>query len=162
MKSRTRSSRTRTHHSPEIPRASCREKRTERKLDVRPLFWSAALGCSVFLLAVAEIVRGEDLLVSSSIACTRLAIGSRSLARRDLLMRPRFRSDREDWVQRVVADGHAICILPERSPTVQGLVTRPIDGFVLEREVVIATVSGSTATVEIRNIAQLAARYEWN
>ncbi|HHJ4583101.1 TPA: LysR family transcriptional regulator, partial [Citrobacter freundii] len=72
------------------------------------------------------------------------------------------RSDREDWVQRVVADGHAICILPERSPTVQGLVTRPIDGFVLEREVVIATVSGSTATVEIRNIAQLAARYEWN
>ncbi|BCK64571.1 hypothetical protein KAM330_35600 [Aeromonas hydrophila] len=83
-------------------------------------------------------------------------------ARRDLLMRPRFRSDREDWVQRVVADGHAICILPERSPTVQGLVTRPIDGFVLEREVVIATVSGSTATVEIRNIAQLAARYEWN
>ncbi|KJX28837.1 hypothetical protein SG76_23345 [Enterobacter hormaechei subsp. steigerwaltii] len=28
--------------------------------------------------------------------------------------------------------------------------------------IVIATVSGSTATVEIRNIAQLAARYEWN
>jgi hypothetical protein len=32
----------------------------------------------------------------------------------------------------------------------------------LEREVVIATVSGSAATVEIRKIAQLAARYEWN
>jgi hypothetical protein len=26
-------------------------------------------------------------------------------------MRPRFRTEREDWVQRVVADGHAIHIL---------------------------------------------------
>jgi LysR family hydrogen peroxide-inducible transcriptional activator len=83
-------------------------------------------------------------------------------ARWDLLIQPRFRSDREDWVQRVVADGDALCILPERSATAHGLVTRPIDGFVLEREVVIATVSGSAATVEIRKIAQLAARYEWN
>jgi hypothetical protein len=31
----------------------------------------------------------------------------------------------------------------------------------LEREVVIATVSGSTAPVEIRKVAQLAARHEW-
>src|SRR5690606_4688085 len=83
-------------------------------------------------------------------------------ARLDLLRQPHFRSDREDWVQRVVAEGHAICILPERSATAHGLVTRPIDGFVVEREVVIATVSGSTAPVEIRQIAQLAARYEWN
>ena len=29
---------------------------------------------------------------------------------------PRFRAERETWVQRVIADGHAICILPERSP----------------------------------------------
>jgi hypothetical protein len=77
-------------------------------------------------------------------------------------MQPRFRSDSEDWVQWIVADGHAVCILPERSATAHGLVTRPIDGFVLEREVVIATVSGSTATVEIRKMAQLAAWYERN
>jgi hypothetical protein len=31
----------------------------------------------------------------------------------------------------------------------------------LERELVIATVSGSTTPVEIRKIAQLASRYEW-
>jgi hypothetical protein len=30
-----------------------------------------------------------------------------------------------------------------------------------ERELVIATVSGSTTPVEMRKIAQLAARYEW-
>ena len=68
---------------------------------------------------------------------------------------------REDWVQRVVADGHAICILPERSAAAPGLVTRPIEGLSLERELVIATVSGSTTPVEIRKIAQLASMYEW-
>jgi len=74
---------------------------------------------------------------------------------------PRFRTEREDWVQRVVADGHAICILPERSAAAPGLVTRPIEGLSLERELVIATVSGSTTPVEIRKIAQLASMYEW-
>ena len=32
-------------------------------------------------------------------------------------------------MQRVVADGHAICILPERSAAAPGLVTRPIEGL---------------------------------
>ena len=74
---------------------------------------------------------------------------------------PRFRTERENWVQRVVADGHAICILPERSAAAPGLVTRPIEGLSLERELVLATVSGSTTPVEIRKIAQLASMYEW-
>ena len=74
---------------------------------------------------------------------------------------PRFRTERENWVQRVVADGHAICILPERSAAAPGLVTRPIEGLSLERELVIATASGSTTPVEIRKIAQLASMYEW-
>jgi DNA-binding transcriptional LysR family regulator len=141
-----------------------RETRPERKLDVRPLFRERfVLGCSAnHPLAASEIVRGEDLIEFPFV--DRLKCECRDqifdhFARRDLLMQPRFRSDREDWVQRVVADGHAICILPERSATAHGLVTRPIDGFVLEREIVITTVSGS---VELRKIAQLAAQYEWN
>ena len=74
---------------------------------------------------------------------------------------PRFRAERDNWVQRVIADGDAICILAERSAAAPGLVTRPIEGLSLERELVIATVSGSTTPVEIRKIAQLASRYEW-
>jgi DNA-binding transcriptional LysR family regulator len=66
-------------------------------------------------------------------------------------------------VQRIVAEGRGVCILPERSAaTTYGLITRPIEGFAVEREIVIATVSGSTAPAEIRKIAQLAARYEWS
>src|SRR3546814_17677272 len=45
---------------------------------------------------------------------------SEHFVRREVVMRPRFRTEREDWVQRVVADGHAICILPERSAAAPG------------------------------------------
>ncbi|MFX8848466.1 LysR substrate-binding domain-containing protein, partial [Acinetobacter baumannii] len=73
-------------------------------------------------------------------------------ARQEIVMRPRFRAERDDWVHRVVADGHAICILPEHSGPVPGLVTRPIEGLSLERELVIVTVSGSTTPREMRKI----------
>ncbi len=143
-----------------------RETRPERKLDVRTLFRERfVLGCSSnHPLAARDVVRGEDLLEFPFV--DRLNCEFRDqihdyFVRRDLLMRPRFRSDRDDWVQRYVAGGDALCILPERSATARGLITRLIEGFVLEREVVIATVSGSTAPVEIRKIAQLAAAYGW-
>ena len=144
-----------------------RESRPDRKLDVRPLFKERfVLGCSVnHPLAETDTVRGEDLLAFPFVDRLKCEFRDQILdhfARREVLVRPRFRSDRDDWVQRVVAEGRGICILPERSAAAPGLVTRPIEGFALEREVVIATVSRSTAPVEIRKIAQLAARYEWS
>ena len=144
-----------------------RETRAERKLDVHLLFRERfVLGCSAsHPLATDETVRGEDLLGFPFVDRLRCEFREQILdhfARRGVLMQPRFRSDRDDWAQQVVADGRAICILPERSVTAPGLVTRPIEGFALEREVVIATVSGSTAPMEIRKIAQLAAEYEWS
>jgi hypothetical protein len=42
------------------------------------------------------------------------------------------------------------------------LITRPIEGLSLERELVTATVSGSTPPVEMRKIAQLVSMYERN
>ena len=73
---------------------------------------------------------------------------------------PRLRTERENWVQRVVADGYAICILPERSAAAP-VSSHGLSKASLERELVITTVSGSTTPVEIRKIAQLASRYEW-
>ncbi|WP_421937357.1 LysR family transcriptional regulator [Phenylobacterium sp.] len=144
-----------------------RETRPDRKLDVQALFRERfVLGCSAnHPLAANEIVRSEDLLEFPFVDRLKCEFRDQILdhfARRDLLRQPVFRSDREEWVQQVVADGDAICILPERSATARGLVTRPIEGLLVEREVVIATVSGSTAPVEIRKIAQLAAQYAWD
>jgi len=139
-----------------------RETRLERKLEVHTLFRERfVLGCSEnHPLTATEIVRGADLLAFPFV--DRLTCEFRDqildhFAPTGVFIQPRFRSDREDWVQRVVADSNAICILPERLASAHGLVTRLIDGFDLEREVVIATVSGSTAPAEIRKVAQLAA-----
>ena len=144
-----------------------REIRPDRKLDVRPLFRERfLLACAAeHPLATADIVRGEDLAqfqLVDRLKCEFRVQIQEHFARRDVVLRPRFRSEREDWVHSIVAEGRAICILPERSVAETGLVTRPIEGFTLEREVVIVTVSGSTAPVEIRKVAQLAARHDWH
>lgn len=143
-----------------------REARPDRKLDVRPLFRERfMLGCAAnHPLANAIAVQSQDLLAFpyvDRLSCEYRDRIHEHFARHDIVMQPRFRTDREDWVQRVVANGDAICILPERSAAVAGIVTRPIDGLQLERELVMATVSGSTAPIEIRKIAQLASQYDW-
>lgn len=144
-----------------------RETRPDRKVDVHSLFRERfVLGCAEHHpLAAREIVRIEDLLAFPFVDRLNCEFRDRILdhfRHGDTLMRPRFRSDREDWVQRVVADSDAVCILPERSATAHGLITRQIEGLILEREIVMATVSGSTAAVEIRKIAHLASGYAWS
>jgi LysR family hydrogen peroxide-inducible transcriptional activator len=64
------------------------------------------------------------------------------------------------WVQQMVAEGRAICIMPERSAVIPGIATRRVEGISLERELVFVTVSGSSAPLEIRQIAQMGARHD--
>ena len=144
-----------------------RKPMPDRKLDVHPLFRERfVLGCSAdHPLSTTQVVRAEDMAKFTYV--DRLGCEFRTqikdhFARLEAVVRPRFRAEREDWVQGLVAVGHAICILPERSVVVPAMVTRPIDGLDLTREVVIATVSGSTSPLEIRKIAQLASKHDWH
>lgn len=81
---------------------------------------------------------------------------------RDILMRARFSSEREDWVQQMVSTSSAICILPERSGLVPGLTARPVEGLELSRNVVLVTVSGSGTPKELRQIMKMAGEYDWS
>jgi len=80
---------------------------------------------------------------------------------RDILMYPRFSSEREDWVQWVVAEGNAVCIMPERSCTVAGIQARPVENMDISREVVMVAVSGNGTPSELRQILRMAAMYQW-
>lgn len=80
---------------------------------------------------------------------------------RGILMHPRFSSEREDWVQRIVASGDAVCIMPERSCTVTGIEARPVEKMDISREVVLVAVSGNGTQGEVRQILGMAAAYEW-
>ncbi len=52
------------------------------------------------------------------------------------------RSEREDWIQSLVATGMGVCFLPEFSAVLPGLVLRPIDGAPIARRICLVTVSG--------------------
>ncbi|HRK68268.1 MAG TPA: LysR family transcriptional regulator [Hyphomonas sp.] len=80
---------------------------------------------------------------------------------RDIVMRPRVQSEREDWVQQLVADGVGICALPERSAIVGGIALRPLTGLHLSREISLVAVSGSGNPREVRQILTMASRFDW-
>lgn len=81
---------------------------------------------------------------------------------RNIVMRPRVHSEREDFVQQMVASGAGVCVLPERSVIVEGIVVRPIEGLDLSREVSLVAVSGSGNPREVRQILSMAEKYRWN
>lgn len=80
---------------------------------------------------------------------------------REILMRPRFSAEREDWVQQMVVGSSAICILHEHSAFVPGIVVRPIAGLELSRNVVLVTVSGSGTPVELRQVVRMVDEFDW-
>jgi len=81
---------------------------------------------------------------------------------RNIVMRPRVQSEREDWVQQLAADGFGVCALPERSGIAKGLALRPVKGLNFTREVTLVAVSGSGNPPEIRQIIDLAKAFNWS
>lgn len=150
------------YHACIFPQSS----RTDPQLDVVSLLRERfVLGCAAdHPLATFKTVRVEDLVVYPFIdrmRCEYRVQIQEFFTRRDFVMRPRFRTTREDWAQHVVAQGRAICVLPERSAGAPNLVTRQIEGLTLERELVMAVMSGSDVPIELSQVAQLASKYEW-
>lgn len=80
---------------------------------------------------------------------------------KSIVMRPKIQSDREDWVQHLVATGIGVCALPEHSAMVDGVVVREISGLDLKRHVSIVAVSGSGNAQEVRHLLNLAQKFDW-
>jgi DNA-binding transcriptional LysR family regulator len=84
------------------------------------------------------------------------------LRERAIIMVPRLRSEREDLIQQAVAEGAGVCMLPERSAIVNGLVLRPVDTLDLSRTVAFQSISGSGTAAALRHLRLLMERYEWS
>lgn len=80
---------------------------------------------------------------------------------RNIVMRPRFQSEREDWVQQMVAQGAGVCFLPEHSAIVDGIVLRAVKGLTLSRNISMVAVSGSANPREVRVILGLSKNFNW-
>lgn len=143
-----------------------REPRVDRKLDVLLLFRERLLlACGKdHPLAERDVVSMQEMAAYpyvDRLACEFRHEVAKHFVDHDIEMRPRFSAGREDWVQAMVAEIGAVCILGERSVVMPGVVTRPVEGLSIERDLVLVTVSGSGSPIEIREIAQMASRHDW-
>lgn len=84
------------------------------------------------------------------------------LHKRAIIMIPRLRSEREDLIQQAVADGAGVCMLPERSAIVEGLILRPVDTLELSRTVAFQSISGSGTAAALQQFRVLIERYTWS
>jgi LysR family transcriptional regulator, hydrogen peroxide-inducible genes activator len=72
-----------------------------------------------------------------------------------------YRSEREDWIQTMVAAGMGVCFLPEFSATHPGVVVRPVQDPEVRREVCLVTVAGRRWSSPLGSFVQAIRRYRW-
>ena len=143
-----------------------RTPQANHKLTILPLFRERLMLAYAEGHALAEREEIDAADIASwpyvdRIACEFHEEVTEHFMKRDAVMYPRYRSDREDWVQHMVASGRAISVMPERSAELAGLVVRPVKDMALERQVVLVSISGSGTPMELRQIVDLARRRDW-
>lgn len=72
-----------------------------------------------------------------------------------------YRSEREDWIQVMVAGGMGVCFLPEFSALLPGLLTRPVVDPAINREVCCVTVAGRRWSSPAAALINALRQYRW-
>ena len=71
------------------------------------------------------------------------------------------RSDREDWIQVMVASGVGVCFIPEFTPIVPGVMTRPLRQPEVTRQVSFVMVARSDQSPAVGRFGQAMQSYDW-
>ncbi|MBK1659923.1 LysR family transcriptional regulator [Paracraurococcus ruber] len=72
-----------------------------------------------------------------------------------------YRSEREDWIQTMVAAGMGVCFLPEFSATHPGVVTRLVQDPEVMRTVSLVTVAGRRWSPPLASFIRAIHAYRW-
>jgi len=72
-----------------------------------------------------------------------------------------YSSEREDWIQNLVAGGLGICFIPEYSAVIPGLQVRPVTEPEVSREVCLVTVSGRRFSPAVATFVSAVKAYAW-
>ena len=72
-----------------------------------------------------------------------------------------YRSEREDWIQTMVAAGLGICLAPEFSLTHPGVIARPDFAPEVRRQVSMVTVAGRRWSAPLASFVQTCRRHPW-
>ncbi len=72
-----------------------------------------------------------------------------------------YSSEREDWIQNLVAGGLGICFIPEYSAVIPGLQVRPVAEPEVSREVCLVTVAGRRFSPAVLTFVNAVKSYGW-
>jgi LysR family hydrogen peroxide-inducible transcriptional activator len=72
-----------------------------------------------------------------------------------------YRSEREDWIQVMVAGGLGVCFTPEYSPTVPGVMTRAVVDPEVARDVSLLAISGRRFSPAVAAFVKAIKAYPW-
>src|SRR4030095_4448067 len=85
-------------------------------------------------------VAGESYLTRAN--CEDIGYLDGVLQERMITVQDVYQSEREDWIQSMVLAGMGICFIPEYTPVIPGIVTRPIVEPEVTRTIHIVTAAG--------------------
>ena len=86
---------------------------------------------------------------------------SRVCEERGVSTRVSYSSEREDWIQNMVAGGLGICFIPEYSAVIPGLQVRPVTDPEVTREVCLVTVAGRRFSPAVLTFVNAVKSYVW-
>lgn len=72
-----------------------------------------------------------------------------------------YGSEREDWIQAMVAAGLGACLIWESSPTIPGIVTRTIIDPEIKREIMLVSVAGRRFSPAALSFIRAAKAHRW-
>lgn len=72
-----------------------------------------------------------------------------------------YASEREDWIQNMVAGGLGICFIPEFSAVVPGLQTRPVTDPEVWRDICLVSMSGRRHSPVVASFLKAVRTYSW-
>ena len=73
-----------------------------------------------------------------------------------------FQSEREDWIQMMVAAGFGVCFLPEFSPTIPGVRTQPVTDPEVVREVSLLSMLGRRFSPAVLAFIRAIQAHDWS
>lgn len=72
-----------------------------------------------------------------------------------------YASEREDWIQNMVAGGLGICFIPEFSVVVPGLMSRPVTEPEVWRDICVASMSGRRHSPAVSSFLKAIRDHDW-
>jgi DNA-binding transcriptional LysR family regulator len=105
-------------------------------------------------------LKGENFLLRAN--CEKCPLVLESCSKQGFQPKIVYRSEREDWVQMLVAAGLGVTLMPENMHLGHGTLARPLIQPELFRDVSLVTVAGRPHNPPLRRLIRAICGYEWD